>query len=103
MNHGQKHLSRLAVIFPFAALLYGSPAVAQVSLGAAEDFAVLGGSALTFTGSAVRGDVGVDLLGGAVTQTGSTISGTVHAGDTVAQLAYDDFLAAYAALAAKPC
>ena len=103
MNHGQKYLSRLAVIFPFAALLYGSPAVAQVTLGAAEDFGVLGGSALTFTGSAVRGDVGVDLLGGAVTQTGSTISGTVHAGDTVAQLAYDDFLTAYAALAAKPC
>jgi hypothetical protein len=103
MNHGQKYLSRLAVMVPFAALLYSSPALAQVSLGTAEDFAVLGGSALTFTGSAVRGDVGLDLVGGVVTQTGSTISGTVYVGDTVAQRAYDDFLAAYAALAARPC
>ena len=77
MNHGQKHLSRLAVIFPFAALLYSSPALAQVSLGAAEAFAVLGGTAVTCTDSAVGGDVGVN-LGGAITQTNCTTTGTVH-------------------------
>jgi hypothetical protein len=76
--------------------------LAQVSLGAAEDFAVLGGSAVTLTDSAVRGDVGVNLLG-AVTQTNSTVSGTVYVGDTVAELAYYGFLAAYDEIAAKPC
>ena len=87
----------------FAALLHDpSPALAQVSLGAAEDFAVLGGSAVTCTDSAVEGDMGVD-LGGAFTQTNCTFSGTVHVGDTVAQQAYDDFLLGYADLAAEPC
>jgi len=95
--------ARLAVMVPFAALLYGpSPALAQPSLGTAEDFAVLGGTAVTCTDSVVIGDVGVD-LGGAVTQTNCTISGTVHVGDAVAQQAYDDFLAAYAALGLQSC
>jgi hypothetical protein len=78
-------------------------AFAQVpSLGAAEDFAVLGGTAVTCTDSAVQGDVGVD-LGGAITRTHCTISGTVHDGDAVAQQAYDDFLLAYDALALMQC
>jgi hypothetical protein len=95
--------ARLAVTVPFAALLYGpSPALAQPSLGTAEDFAVLGGTAVTCTDSVVIGDVGVD-LGGAVTQTNCTISGTVHVGDTVAQNAYDDFLAAYTLFGFVPC
>jgi hypothetical protein len=102
MDHGQKYLSRLAFILPFAALLYASPALAQVSLGAAEDFAVLGGSAVILTDSAVRGDVGVNLLG-TVAQTNSTISGTAHVGDTDAELAYYGFLAAYDEIAAQPC
>src|ERR1035437_6218654 len=71
-------------------------------LGSAESFAVLAGTAVTITDSTVNGDVGVD-LGGAFTQTTATILGTVHLGDMVAQKAYDDFLAAYAALAAEPC
>ena len=97
-----RRTARLAVIVPFAALLHSpSPALAQVSLGAAEDFAVLAGTAVTCTDSLVIGDVGVD-LGGAVTQTNCTISGTVHEGDTVAQQAYDDFLDAYDDLATVP-
>ena len=93
----------LAAMVPFAALLLGpSAAVAQVSLGGAQDFAVLGGSAVTCTGCVIEGDVGVD-LGGAITQTGGSITGTVHVGDTTAQQAHDDFLAAYAGLAAEPC
>jgi hypothetical protein len=96
-------LLRYAVVIPFAALLNGpSPALAQVSLGAADDFAVLGGAAVTCTDSSIVGGVGVD-LGGVVTQTNCTISGTVHEGDTTAQQGYDDFLTAYAALAAEPC
>ncbi len=58
-----------------------------------QGFAVLGGTAVTITSSVGTGDVGVD-LGGAFTQTSSTISGTVHLGDLVAQNAYDDFLLA---------
>ena len=50
---------RLAVMVALAALLYDpSPALAAVApdLGAAEDFAVLGGSAVTCTDSLVIGD-----------------------------------------------
>ena len=47
-------------------------------LDSAQSFAVLGGSAVTLTDSAVIGDVGVVDLNGALTQTTSTISGTVH-------------------------
>jgi ice-binding like protein len=83
-------------------LVSPSTASAQVSLGVADDFAVLGGSAVTATDSVVTGNVGVN-LGGAVTQTTSKISGTVHLGDTVAQQAHQDFLAAYAALGLVQC
>jgi hypothetical protein len=91
----------------FAVLLSATPfhaALAQSvpDLGTAGSFAGLGGPAVTLTSSAVIGDVGVD-LGGAVTLTTSTIVGTVHEGDTVAQQAYDDFLAAYDALALEQC
>jgi Ice-binding-like len=87
----------------FAALLYSpSPASAQVSLGSAERFAALAGAAVTCTDSVVTGDVGV-YPGSAVTVTRCTISGTVHAGDTVAGQAYADFLIAYDKLATLPC
>ena len=87
----------------FAAFLSGaSVTLAFASLGAAEDFAVLGGSAVTCTGSAIEGDVGVD-LGGPVTRTGCPISGAVQAGSSVAQQAYGDFLLGYAALGSVPC
>jgi len=95
--------ARLIAIVSFAALLYSpSPALAQgVVLGSAEDFAVLGGTAVTCTDSVVIGDVGVN--NGPVTQTNCTISGTIHEGDSVAQQAYEDFLLAYADLTAEPC
>ena len=99
--------SRLVVMVLFAALLSAAPFHAALAadapdLGSAETFAVLGGSAVTLTDSDVIGDVGVD-TGIAITLTGSTISGTIHAGDAVAQEAYEDFLAAYDALAIEPC
>lgn len=84
-----------------AALLCGpSLALAQPPgfLGAAEDFAVLSGSAVTCTDSVVIGDVGV--ANGPVTQTNCTIAGTV---DTAAQQAYEDFLFAYSLLALASC
>ncbi|MFN2441481.1 MAG: ice-binding family protein [Thermoanaerobaculia bacterium] len=87
----------------FAAFLLGpSPALGEVSLGAAESFAVLAGTAVTCTDSVVTGDVGV-FPGSAVTLTNCTITGTVHPGDSVAEAAYDDFLSAYADLAAETC
>lgn len=87
----------------FAAFLSGmSITAALASLGAAENFAVLGGSAVTCTGAAIAGDVGVD-LGGPVTQTGCPVSGTVQAGSSRAHFAYEDFLLGYAALSTVPC
>jgi len=75
---------------------------AQTSLGEAQDFTALGGSAVTCTDSVVVGDIGVN-LGGAITQTNCTITGTVHDGDLIAQQAYLDFLSAYDAIALVPC
>jgi len=88
----------------FAAFLLGtSPASAQVppDLGAAGNFAILAGTAVTCTTSDVIGDVGV-YPGTAVTQTSCKITGTVHAGDGDAQAAANAFLAAYAAIGAPP-
>jgi len=98
-----KYLNLLASVGSAAFLLGPSPAFAQVSMGAAADFAVLGGSAVTCTRSAVEGNVGVD-LGGAVTQTLCAItSGTAYEGDTVAQQASEDFLLAHDALRGVQC
>ena len=89
----------------FAAFLLGpSPALAASApaLGSAGSFAVLAGTAVTCTDSTVTGDVGVGFTT-ALTQTNCTINGTAHVDDAVAQQAYADLLAAYAALAATPC
>lgn len=100
MNDLQKYLS--ACLLATVALLGGaSPAWAQVSLGAASEFAVLGGTNVTCTnGSVVTGDVGVS-PGSAVpfTNTGCTIAGaTPPETDAAAADARTDFLSAYAAL-----
>ncbi|MEO6666585.1 MAG: ice-binding family protein, partial [Nitrospiria bacterium] len=106
MNHHQKYRSSsLLAIAAFAALLYNpSPAMAAVapSLGSADSFAVLAGTAVTCTNSTVLGDVGV-YPGTAVTQTDCTITGTVHAGNGVAKQAQNDFLSAYSAFQSTVC
>jgi hypothetical protein len=71
-------------------------------LSAVSSFALLGGPAVTCAGSVVTGDVGV-ASATAFANTGCTITGTIHAGDAVAALAYNDVITAYAALAANPC
>ena len=99
MKNLQKYLSTCLIA---TAALFGSvsPAWAQVSLGAASGFAVLGGTNVTATGGVILGDVGV-APGSAVpfTNTGSTISGaTPPATDAAAIQARADFLSAYAAI-----
>jgi hypothetical protein len=90
-----RRVTRLpAIVSLVAMVLNASAASAQVPLKSAQSFAVLAGTAVTCTGSAVTGDVGV-WPGTAVTQTGCTVTGTVHAGDAVAQQAYMDFISAY--------
>lgn len=71
-------------------------------LGAATSFAALGGPAVTCTRSVLTGDVGV-AQSAAFTNTGCQVTGTVHAGDAAAAQAYNDFLNAYNALAARTC
>ena len=99
MNDLQKYLS--TCLLAMAALLGGvSPAWAQVSLGTASEFAVLGGTNVTCTAGVVAGDVGVS-PGSAVpfTDTGCTIAGgTPPATNEAAAQARTDFLSAYAAL-----
>lgn len=101
-----KFAARLAVMVSFGALLAALPfhtALAQTppNLATADSFAVLGGTAVTLTNSAVIGDVGSP---GAVTVTTSTVVGTVYpAGDPIVVAAYDDFLIAYDTLALEQC
>ncbi len=99
MNGLRKYLS--ASLLVAAALLGGvTPVWAQVSLGAASGFAVLGGSNVTCTAGSVIGDVGVS-PGSAVpfTNTGCTMTGgTPPATDPAAVQARADFLSTYAAL-----
>jgi len=88
----------------FAALLCNpSPALAQ-ALGTAANFAVLGGSTVTNTGSTVvTGDLGI-WPGTAITGfPPGKVNGTIHATDAVAQQAQSDVTTAYNALAGLSC
>lgn len=98
MNNLQKYLS--PCLLTAAALLGGASSVwADQPLGAASEFAVLGGTNVTCTGGSVVGDAGVS-PGSAVpyTNTGCTIAGgTPPATDQAAAQARADFLGAYSA------
>jgi hypothetical protein len=87
-----KYLSLLASAVLVALFFTASTANAQ-------SFAVLGGPAVTLTGSTVNGNVGSL---GAYTNTGSKVNGLVYQGDQVAIDAYAAFLGEYTALASIP-
>lgn len=86
-------------------LLAASPLAAQISLGTAQSFGVLGGSAVTNTGATtVNGDVGVS-PGSSVTgfPPGIVVGGAIHSNDAVAVQAQNDLTTAYNEIAATPC
>jgi hypothetical protein len=95
------HYTNLLACTGFFVLLGTAAAAPPPPPSPGIEFAVLGGSAVTLTNSAIEGDVGVD-LGGAFTSTSSTVTGTVHVGDNIAQQGYDQFLLDYDAIAAMP-
>ena len=89
-----------------ALLLFAvTPVFAQISLGTADSFAVLGGSTVTNTGpTAITGNVGVS-PGSSVTgfPPGAVAGGTIHAADAVAAQAQSDLTIAYGAAAGTAC
>lgn len=95
----------LTAFFAASLLFISIPAAAQVSLGTAQNFGVLGGSAVTNTGaSTVNGNVGVS-PGSSVTgfPPGVVVGGAIHSNDAVAQQAQNDLTTAYNNIAATPC
>ena len=97
-----KSINLLALVV--AAFLLTPVTFAQ-SLGTAQSFAVLGGSAVTNTGtSTVTGDVGV-YPSNSVTgfPPGIVAGGSIHAADATAQQAQSDLTTAYNAVAGASC
>lgn len=104
MNSLQKSLSTLCLATS-ALLASATPAWAQVSLGNASAFSVLGGTNVTCTAGVVTGDIGV-APGSAVpyTNTGCTVAGaTPPATNAAAVQARVDFLSAYASVQSLSC
>jgi type VI secretion system secreted protein VgrG len=101
------HWTLLAILGIAALFSYPSPAFAQQTLGTATSFGVLGGSAVTNTGSTVVArDLGVWPNSAANAITGfppGIVTGTIHPADAVAQQAQSDVTIAYNALAGLPC
>jgi Ice-binding-like/Putative Ig domain len=86
-------------------LAAAAPLSAQISLGTAQSFGVLGGSTVTNTGATtVNGNVGVS-PGTAVTgfPPGVVVGGAIHSNDAVAVQAQNDLTTAYNNIAATPC
>jgi hypothetical protein len=80
-------------------------AATTVNLGTADNFAVLGGSTVTNTGSSVvTGDLGVS-PGAAITgfPPGTVVSGAIYAADATALQAQNDLATAYGNAASQAC
>jgi len=99
------HFSVVAMVVIAVVLCGAAPALAQIPLGTAQNFAVLGGSTVTNTGpSAITGNLGVS-PGSAVTgfPPGTVTGGSIHAADAVAAQAQSDLTTAYNTAAGTPC
>ncbi len=99
--------ARLALIVPFAALLYGpTPAAATPFLGTAEQFAVLGAtpSVTNTTPTTINGDVGIYPAASITGMSDITLIGasTYQIGNAVAQGAQADSSTAFTTLAGLP-
>ena len=96
-----KLFSKLSLVV-IGTLYVAVPALATPFLGSTQNFAVLGASTVTNTGSTtITGDMGV-YPGTSITGMGSvTLTGTVHQTDAVAQQAQIDALSAYNVLAGQ--
>jgi hypothetical protein len=95
----------LTTIFALAALLAGSSNISAQTLGTAQNFGVLGGSAVTNTGpSVISGSVGVS-PGSSISgfPPGVVTGGGFHAADAVAGQAQVDLTTAYNTVAGTPC
>ena len=97
----------VAWLVGLALLSWGAPgadAASPIDLGAADSFAVLAGTTVTSAGvSTITGDLGVS-PGTAVTGFGpgiGTVSGAIHANDSVAAQAHADLATAYAVAVAR--
>ena len=102
MSRNSWFLSLIMALSFFAAI---SPASAQIPLGTASNFGVLGGSAVTNTGpTIVNGNLGVS-PGSAVTgfPPGLVAGGTIHLADAVAMQAQNDLTVAYNTAAGLAC
>jgi len=97
--------SALALLIATLLIFVSSPVAAQISLGTAQSFGVLGGSSVTNTGATtVNGRVGVS-PGSAVTgfPPGVVVGGSIHNNDAVAVQAQSDLTTAYNNIATTPC
>jgi hypothetical protein len=97
--------SLASLLFVAAVLLPALTVHAQVPLGTAQNFAVLGGSTVTNTGpTLVSGNLGVS-AGSAVTgfPPGFVVGGSIHAADAVAAQAQSDLTVAYNNAAGTAC
>ena len=100
-----KTVSRLPLFALAFLLVAAGPLSAQISLGTAQNFGVLGGSAVTNTGATtVNGNVGVS-PGSSVTgfPPGVVVGGAIHSNDAVAMQAQNDLTTAYNNIASTPC
>ncbi len=79
-----------------------APSSAMTSLGAAADFAVLAGTAVTCTDGTIAGNVGV-YPGTAITLTSCPVTGTTTGGDPASAAAQVAFFQAYDAFKAMAC
>ncbi|HYI07576.1 MAG TPA: ice-binding family protein [Thermoanaerobaculia bacterium] len=100
----KRMFTSLLAVIGIALLFHASPAFAQVSLNTAEDFGVLGGSAVTNTGATLlTGDVGVSPGSSITGFPPGIVIGTIHSADAAAAQAQTDLTAAYNMAAGLAC